>query len=102
MKSLHTSKPDTSSTKASPTDLLRKTRKKQAVASSGLKSARITALLGRPNGATIAELMKITGWQAHSVRGFLSGALKKRQGITVTGEKDAAGVRRYRIGERDR
>lgn len=96
-KLLHTN-PDTS-TKIKSSNRSRKSRKEAPTASPQSKSARITALLGRPNGATIAELMKITGWQAHSVRGFLSGALKKRQGMTVTGEKDKAGVRRRRIGE---
>jgi hypothetical protein len=97
MKKLPPSKLDTS-TKLSPSNRSRKPRKKMPVASPQSKSARIAALLGRPNGAKITELMEITGWQAHSVRGFLSGALKKRQGMTVTGEKDEAGVRRYRIG----
>jgi hypothetical protein len=91
-------KPDTP-TKPLLTSRSRKPRKKGPGASPQSKSAKVAALLGRPNGATIAELMKITGWQAHSVRGFLSGALKKRHGITVTGEQDESGVRRYRIGE---
>jgi len=55
-------------------------------------------LLRRNQGASLAELMRATGWQAHSVRGALAGALKKRGlAITSTKEKD---VRRYRIGER--
>jgi Protein of unknown function (DUF3489) len=62
------------------------------------KSSRITALLNRPDGATIAELMKITGWQSHSIRGFLSGTPKKRKGLVVSSQKDEAGVMRYRIG----
>jgi hypothetical protein len=52
-------------------------------------------LLGRPHGASIAELMASTGWQAHSVRGALAGSLKKK-GIVVTGEK-VDGCRRYSI-----
>ncbi|MCK0127513.1 DUF3489 domain-containing protein [Erythrobacter sp. F6033] len=51
-------------------------------------------LLLRANGATIAEMMKATGWQQHSVRGAMAGALKKR-GLTITSEK-VDGVRRYR------
>jgi hypothetical protein len=75
-----------------------KNRNRRAAGSSVPKSSRITALLSRPDGATIAELMKMTGWQAHSIRGFLSGALKKRKGLLVSSQKDAAGVMRYRIG----
>ncbi len=52
-------------------------------------------LLKRKNGATIAEMAKATGWQQHSVRGAMAGALKKR-GHTITSEK-VDGTRRYRI-----
>lgn len=52
-------------------------------------------LLTRKNGATIAEMTKATGWQQHSVRGALAGAIKKR-GHTITSDK-ADGTRRYRI-----
>jgi len=55
-------------------------------------------LLRRNQGASLAELMRATGWQAHSVRGALAGALKKR-GLTITSTKEKD-VRRYRIGER--
>ncbi len=63
----------------------------------GSKGATITALLKRETGATLAELTAATGWQAHSVRGFLSGTLKKRLGYTVASERGSDGVRRYRI-----
>jgi hypothetical protein len=53
-------------------------------------------LLERPQGATIAEMVEETGWQAHSVRGAMSGTLKKRKGLTVTSEK-VDGARTYRI-----
>jgi Protein of unknown function (DUF3489) len=53
-------------------------------------------LLGRKHGASIAEMTKATGWQQHSVRGALAGALKKR-GHAIASDK-IAGVRRYRIG----
>ena len=76
-----------------------KGRKRLALATTESKSSQITKLLTRPGGATIAEVMKMTGWQAHSVRGFLSGALKKRKGLPVSGQKDEAGVMQYRIGE---
>src|SRR5437763_12301605 len=74
-----------------------KNRKRRAGGDPIPKSSRITALLNRPEGATIAELMKITGWQSHSIRGFLSGTLKKRKGLLVSGQKDEAGVMRYQI-----
>lgn len=53
-------------------------------------------LLKRPDGATIGALMEATGWQAHSVRGALTGAIKKALGLAVISEKTGAG-RVYRI-----
>ena len=47
------------------------------------KSAQIINLLKRPNGASIPELVKVTTWQAHSVRGFMSGTLKTKRGLLV-------------------
>ncbi len=64
------------------------------------KSEKIIQLLNRRSGATIAELQKATGWQAHSVRGFLSGTLKKRMELNVISEKAEDGPRRYRIDEK--
>lgn len=61
------------------------------------KGATVVGLLGRGLGATLTELIAATGWQAHSVRGFLSGSLKKKAGLAVTSEKDDDGQRRYRI-----
>ncbi len=61
------------------------------------KKAVCIALLGRPEGATLQELQAATGWQAHSVRGFLSGAVRRRMGREVSSEKTADGERRYRI-----
>jgi hypothetical protein len=54
-------------------------------------------LLGRREGATIEDLEQATGWQKHSVRGFLAGAVKKKLGLTLISEKPDAGPRRYRI-----
>jgi hypothetical protein len=54
-------------------------------------------LLQSKEGATVAEMTGATGWQAHSVRGFLSGSLKKKLGLEVTSTKSAAGERRYRM-----
>ena len=53
----------------------------------GTKQAQIISLLERPEGATIAEIVAATSWQAHSVRGMISGALKKKLGLPVTSEK---------------
>ena len=58
------------------------------------KLDQIEALLRRENGASIAEMIEATGWQQHSVRGAMAGALKKR-GLTITSEK-VDGTRRYR------
>jgi Protein of unknown function (DUF3489) len=60
------------------------------------KLARLITLLRRRQGATIAELVATTGWQAHSVRGALSGTLKKKMGLAVTSEA-AEGGRIYRL-----
>lgn len=57
------------------------------------KLAKLEMLLTRKNGASIAEMMKTTGWQQHSVRGAMSGTLKKR-GLTITSHK-VDDVRRY-------
>jgi hypothetical protein len=54
-------------------------------------------LLSRPDGASTEELQQATGWQAHSVRGFLAGTVKKKLGLTLVSDKPADGPRRYRI-----
>ena len=61
------------------------------------KTAQVVDLLRRSGGASLKELMKATGWQAHSVRGFLSGALGKKMGLTVTSTKAADEERRYSV-----
>ncbi|MGI3212911.1 DUF3489 domain-containing protein [Roseovarius tibetensis] len=53
----------------------------------GTKQAKIIALLQRPEGASIGEIVEATGWQGHSARGMISGALKKKLGLPVTAEK---------------
>ena len=62
----------------------------------GTKSARVTRLLQRAQGASIAEIMTATGWQSHSVRGFMSGTLVKQKGLKLESEK-TNGERRYRV-----
>lgn len=54
-------------------------------------------LLTAPDGATIDELQAANGWQAHSVRGFLAGTVKKKLGLILDSKKAADGVRRYRV-----
>jgi hypothetical protein len=70
---------------------------KAAGAREGSKTAKVVALLGRPTGATLKELMKATGWQSHSVRGFISGALGKKLALKVESTKREDGERLYKI-----
>ena len=63
----------------------------------GTKQAMMIELLKRPGGATLAEIVEATGWQAHTVRGAMAGALKKKLGLTVTSEKDEVRGRVYRL-----
>lgn len=60
------------------------------------KQARLIALLRSASGATMPQMMALTGWQAHTVRGMLSGSLRKRLGLTVQ-QQAVQGVRVYRI-----
>lgn len=60
------------------------------------KLARVVAMLRMPEGATITAISAETGWQAHSVRGAMSGAIKKKLGLTISSDK-VDGERIYRI-----
>jgi hypothetical protein len=62
----------------------------------GSKTARVVAMIQRKNGATLAEIMDQMGWQKHTVRGFMAGAMKKA-GYTVESFKSDKGERSYRI-----
>jgi uncharacterized protein DUF3489 len=74
-----------------------KPSKKERTAREGSKSEKVLDLLKRPKGATLKELMKATAWQPHSVRGFLSGTVGKKLGLTVTSTKSEDGERSYLI-----
>jgi hypothetical protein len=54
-------------------------------------------LLRRPQGVGLKELLKVTGWQPHSVRGFLSGFVSKKMGLKVNSVKAESGERRYAV-----
>ena len=60
------------------------------------KGAKILEMIGRAKGATLAEIMKATDWQAHSVRGFISTAAKKHK-VNIESSKNEAGDRVYKI-----
>jgi hypothetical protein len=64
------------------------------------KQERMLLLLRRPHGATVAELMDVANWQAHSIRGFLAGTIKKKLSLPLVSSKDRDGVRRYRIDKK--
>ena len=67
----------------------------------GSKQSRVIALLQSPTGATIEAMMKTTGWQQHSVRGFLAGVVRKRLELKL-GSKKVDGNRVYQIASADR
>ena len=61
------------------------------------KQAQVIALLKRPEGATIAQIMEATGWQSHTVRGTFAGVFKKKLGLTITSDKPQGSDRIYRM-----
>jgi len=63
----------------------------------GSKKAQVLEMMRRKGGATLAEIMKATDWQAHTVRGFVSAALGKKMGITVVSTKSDSGERTYTV-----
>lgn len=74
-----------------------KSGRSAAGAKPGTKLGLLTDLLRRKTGATVEEAMKATGWQAHSVRGAISGALKTKRGLAVAAETVEGRGRVYRI-----
>ena len=88
MPKLAVSKPPTSKPKS---------KKSPPTVRQGTKQALLIDLLKRKKGATIDEAVDATGWQPHSVRGAISGALKKRLGLTVESQVTKDRGRTYRI-----
>jgi len=81
---------DTKTAKRKPAPTTRKPRE-------GTKQAKLIDMLRAEGGATIDEIVAATGWQSHTVRGAMSGALKTRLGLTVTSEKVEGRGRVYSI-----
>ena len=63
----------------------------------GSKTATCLAMLRQVDGVSLQQLIQSTGWQAHSVRGFLSGAVRKKMGLALESVEAPDGIRRYRV-----
>jgi len=63
----------------------------------GTKQQQMIDMLRRPKGATLLEIVEATGWQQHTIRGAMAGALKKKLGLTITSEKNEVRGRVYRL-----
>ena len=83
-------------TAAKPSPLAMANPPRPHKADPGSKQSRVIAMLQSPAGATIATMMKATGWQQHSVRGFLAGVVRKRLKLEL-GSKKVDGIRVYQI-----
>jgi hypothetical protein len=84
-------------TKREPINALQKLEVTSRTIRPGTKLAAIIDALRNPGGSTVAQMMACSGWQAHTVRGAISGMVRKRLGYTVVTEKGADGQRAYRI-----
>ena len=88
-------------TKKSPTKAPRRARANHSAKGSeerSNKKAEVIAMMKRAKGATLAEIMEVTSWQAHTVRGFVS-ILGSKGGVKVESSKNASGERTYRIAK---
>ena len=74
-----------------------RTKKGAAVPREFSKKAIVLEMLRRKEGATLAEIAKATDWQNHSIRGFISGTITKKMGLTVESTKNEQGERHYRV-----
>ena len=83
-----------SETEAPPTTA---TAPKERKTRDGTKQALLIAMLRRPEGASIEELVAATGWQSHTLRGAMAGALKKKLGLTIESEKVESRGRVYKV-----
>ena len=83
--------------KAAPAKKAPKSTKKATGARDGSKTATILEMLKQPGGATAKELLKATGWQPHSLRGFISGTLGKKMGLAVESATGEDGERTYSV-----
>jgi hypothetical protein len=87
-----------SPTKTKRRDTARPGAKRAAnVAREGSKKAEVLELMRRKQGATLEAIMKLTGWQAHTVRGFVSGTLIKKLGLKVESFRSEENERTYRV-----
>ena len=86
-------------TKATTAKKTPKAAKAERTSRPGTKTEMVLELLKRPEGATLSQIMKSTDWQAHSVRGFISGTLGKKMGLAVTSAKREDGERVYSLNQ---
>jgi hypothetical protein len=97
-------KKQSAKSKADQVEILKHTRRSAVVSASGKQTAaseskqeRVIAMLQSPTGTSITAMMQATGWQKHSVRGFLAGVVRKRLKLKLASNK-VDGTRIYRIG----